>query len=333
MNQISFFTTANYGNAANTFSESLLDKVDNYFFLWGRKVQVIPGYRQGNSEGVVYTSYQKPSVITALKVVSYVTLILPLIAIIAKIILRTIHKFHLIPYVGDKNTTQGTPPDQLPPRHIGTDLAPPPNPPNFNDSIPKLDFDTPVTLTCDEVVKLQIKPHAFVDGVILLGGISDLKEYKDSWFEYRWIDSDHIVVTRRRLRDDPFFLLFNSPRILFSKEVVKHQLRYVDANKGVSDLYVYRDSYFHIFQKWIDEEKDFAYTIIRKPIGDLYKRDYRYIPLRSPIRFSESEFRKLNMEVTHSIDGWVLGRSNHREYVDCLFAWKECDSGIVIYRY
>ncbi len=95
MDKISFFTAVSCDNSSNSTRMFLLEKVDSYFYLGGRKVKIDPGYTKGNVKGV-YLVHSNSS-LTALKVASYFTIVLPLILLIAKAILRANYDFYLIP--------------------------------------------------------------------------------------------------------------------------------------------------------------------------------------------------------------------------------------------
>lgn len=91
-NQISFFTPVGFGSQSQPFSE----KIDNYFHLGGKKAYVIPGHVEQGSEGVVLTQGQSSFLTTVLKIVSYFTLIIPVLMLIAKAALRHSHSFYII---------------------------------------------------------------------------------------------------------------------------------------------------------------------------------------------------------------------------------------------
>jgi hypothetical protein len=93
MSTVGFCTPITFGNFPKSFSQDLLEAVDGYFFYGGRKACVI---EMGNRESQVVL-YQKTSsiVLTCLKVASIFTLIIPLIALIAKAILRCMHTYKL----------------------------------------------------------------------------------------------------------------------------------------------------------------------------------------------------------------------------------------------
>jgi len=72
----------------------LLEKVDSYFYLGGKKAKIEPGYTKGNSEGVCLVDSK--SSLTALKVASYFTVVIPLLMLVAKSILRSNYDFYLL---------------------------------------------------------------------------------------------------------------------------------------------------------------------------------------------------------------------------------------------
>lgn len=96
MATVNFFTTVSFGNQHRSNSQSLLETVDSYFYLRGEKAYVVPGHLQQESEGTVLVENSSPFLITALKVFSYCTIVIPIVMLIAKAILRSIHNFHII---------------------------------------------------------------------------------------------------------------------------------------------------------------------------------------------------------------------------------------------
>ncbi len=96
------FSTAIYFGSAQPPSlfNSLLETVDDYFYLGGllgeRKVEVLQDCKIGNSLAVRLMSAPSSFFMTALKIASYFTLILPLIAGILKAALRSFSAFHYL---------------------------------------------------------------------------------------------------------------------------------------------------------------------------------------------------------------------------------------------
>ena len=97
MTNINFCTPVSFGYQAETLSQSFLEFADDYFFFGGDKAVVQFGYVEGESLGVELVHADASWVSTALKVISYFTIILPTVLLIAKCILRSIHQFHLLP--------------------------------------------------------------------------------------------------------------------------------------------------------------------------------------------------------------------------------------------
>jgi hypothetical protein len=92
--KIGFFTAVNFGGHPKSCTQSLLEIVDGYFYLGGKKAYVISGYTQQASEETTLRDDSSTHLVTAIKIISYATLILPAIMLIAKIVLRSIHTFH-----------------------------------------------------------------------------------------------------------------------------------------------------------------------------------------------------------------------------------------------
>ena len=97
MADVSFFTAVTYRGQAKSTAQSLLEKVDDYFYLGGKKAQVIGRMQEGKQCVVLSDSGCSQSLaITVLKVISYFTIIIPVILLIAKAILRATHRFEVI---------------------------------------------------------------------------------------------------------------------------------------------------------------------------------------------------------------------------------------------
>lgn len=93
MNNISFFTPVCSNKETDSTELFLLDKVDHYFYLGGKEAVILSGDSTNikNVELIHSTAH-----LNALKIASYFTLILPLIALIAKIILRSKYEFKVL---------------------------------------------------------------------------------------------------------------------------------------------------------------------------------------------------------------------------------------------
>jgi hypothetical protein len=83
--KVNFFTPITFENGPRTTREKWTQRVDDYFFLGGKKAVVLNLDRR---DLVVKTTLKQQWYITALKVFSYATIIIPLIALIAKYCLR-----------------------------------------------------------------------------------------------------------------------------------------------------------------------------------------------------------------------------------------------------
>lgn len=96
---INFFTPVRFGEQ-KTFKQHFQERVDDYFYLGGKSVFVISGEVSGDSQGVFIKdqdqSRMKQVILGAIKVISYMTVIIPLIMLIAKASFRLTHKFHIV---------------------------------------------------------------------------------------------------------------------------------------------------------------------------------------------------------------------------------------------
>lgn len=95
MLKVNFFTPVTFGSHSKTYSEALLEQCDNYFYLGGRKAHVIPNSRVNGQKGTLLRNDTTPFFTTMVKVISYATIILPLIVLIAKALLRSMHPFYI----------------------------------------------------------------------------------------------------------------------------------------------------------------------------------------------------------------------------------------------
>lgn len=83
--KINFFTPITFENEPKSTREKWIQRIDDYFFLGGKKAVVL---NLDQRDLVVTSTFKQKWYVTALKVVSYTTLILPLIGLIAKYSLR-----------------------------------------------------------------------------------------------------------------------------------------------------------------------------------------------------------------------------------------------------
>lgn len=83
-----------------TFKQHIQERVEDYFYLGGKSAFVISAEVSGDSQGVFVKdqdqSRMKQVILGAIKVISYMTVIIPLIMLIAKASFRLTHKFHII---------------------------------------------------------------------------------------------------------------------------------------------------------------------------------------------------------------------------------------------
>ena len=86
MNKVNFFTPVSYQMQSKSTCQSLLETVDNYFYLGGKKALVVHANEHELRAAVVDS--KQSFLTTLLKVVSYCTVILPAILLLAKAILR-----------------------------------------------------------------------------------------------------------------------------------------------------------------------------------------------------------------------------------------------------
>ena len=93
---IGFFTAITYSQENKTFTQSLLEKVDDYFYLGGEKAYVTSRVSQDGRFKVVLSEAQISTVEKIGKVTSYFTVVIPVALLATKAILRAIHSFQVI---------------------------------------------------------------------------------------------------------------------------------------------------------------------------------------------------------------------------------------------
>ena len=97
MSNISFCTPVSFGQQAQTLSQSLLEIADDYFFFGGEKAIVDFTKTIEGSFGINLVDANSSWKETALKIISYFTIILPAILFLAKCVLRLCaYHFHVI---------------------------------------------------------------------------------------------------------------------------------------------------------------------------------------------------------------------------------------------
>jgi hypothetical protein len=266
MQKVGLSSAVSYGPFVKSLPQSLLEIADNYF--GGKKVQVIAGYRQGRSEGVIdldqqisnrttvitrllYAASALPLIalaanITSLKKSVALSLVVPALMLIGKIALRSVYPFH---YVEEDHTTE----------FVGEDSSMSYLYPNKGTA---LEFERLNLLTFKEMADLRIKPinqRSLLHNLPLTSnehysvpprihrGQSELSEYKDSVFEYRRYNDVFYEVVRKKSGELP--LQFDLRTELSRDQMVN--LRIISQEslyKGFSIRPEYANSYFSLEQ-------------------------------------------------------------------------------------
>ncbi len=97
MSSISFFTPVHFCGRPS-FSQKFLETVDNYFYLGGKRARVLQGKTWDNTLAVMIVDHPHAEgdlIATAVKIATYVTLILPLLMLALKAILRSSCHFEI----------------------------------------------------------------------------------------------------------------------------------------------------------------------------------------------------------------------------------------------
>lgn len=97
MQELSFFTAVKYKDSHQSWRTSLLEKVDNYFYLGGKKAYVLQReVKEGPEQVVLSVDHQSSKLARVAKVISYFTVVIPVVLLLAKAILRNTHQFKVI---------------------------------------------------------------------------------------------------------------------------------------------------------------------------------------------------------------------------------------------
>lgn len=92
MSQIHFFTPLDFSNEPKSLFQSLVEFSDNYFYLGGKKAFVLPNHLHAALVINGDTSFLS----TTCKIISYFTIILPILLLMTKTILRAFYSIHSI---------------------------------------------------------------------------------------------------------------------------------------------------------------------------------------------------------------------------------------------
>lgn len=96
MAKVDFFTPVTYQNFQKPSNGSSLERVDDYFYLGGKKANVIQGLTKSGKERAILLDASSSGLLNIAKVISYFTVIIPLIMLVLKVALRTQHTFKVI---------------------------------------------------------------------------------------------------------------------------------------------------------------------------------------------------------------------------------------------
>lgn len=98
MEKVGFFTPIDYGSKVKTHAEKATENVDSYFHVFGKKAYVVSDLKAGKR--VVVLKKAPNSALTILKttaaVLSFFTVVIPLMMLAVKTILRAKHSYKLI---------------------------------------------------------------------------------------------------------------------------------------------------------------------------------------------------------------------------------------------
>ncbi|MBS4168153.1 DUF648 domain-containing protein [Parachlamydia sp. AcF125] len=96
MDKINFFTPVKSSDSAKSFKLFLLEKIDGYFYLGGKRAEILSIPSQGCAIEVKLVNSRCSLLAIALKVASYCTLLMPALALTAKVFLRSNYDFYIV---------------------------------------------------------------------------------------------------------------------------------------------------------------------------------------------------------------------------------------------
>jgi hypothetical protein len=96
-NKVSFFIPIKYSEK-KTFSQYTVEGVENYFYLKGKSIYVIDGKHNTDIHEIEIQNKNqiRQVILIAIKIISYMTIIIPLIMLSFKVAFRTTHNFNII---------------------------------------------------------------------------------------------------------------------------------------------------------------------------------------------------------------------------------------------
>lgn len=96
MEKLGFFTPVRWNDADKGIKQHISEGIDGYFSPVGKKVAVITGDMVKNSQPVEISTDKRYKLLsTVIKIITYLTVIIPLIMLVVKAIYRLTHQFHV----------------------------------------------------------------------------------------------------------------------------------------------------------------------------------------------------------------------------------------------
>ncbi|MBS4168157.1 ankyrin repeat domain-containing protein [Parachlamydia sp. AcF125] len=95
MDKIGFFTPVKSSDSVKSLKLFLLEKTDSYFYLGGKRAEIISTPSKGQAIEVKLVNSRCSLLAVALKVASYCTLLMPALALTAKVFLRSNYDFYV----------------------------------------------------------------------------------------------------------------------------------------------------------------------------------------------------------------------------------------------
>ena len=354
MDHINFLTPVTFGPFVKSWGQSLLEKADDYFSLSSEKYVVIPGFQQANREGV-RKSLEQPQMNTAFKVASYIAasvsvfflydrkssqklvpsffIAIPVIAAVAKVVLRTFYRFHMIdtmqpPFVGEISSVPET---ELAKLEYGV-----------------LTFNKKYRFSSEDTAKLRIVPDCFsinhdlpqesnetyVVPPRIITGHSELKDYQNSIFEFEYkasvvdkngtmLNSNYEIVRRK----EPFMKMENSVG-LTADQLEGLKIIRVSNNSGYSIRKEYQDFSFDLPEHEWQLLSENQVKMIPKT------RNYKFLPFNQAVTMTSTEFIEQKYEYSNKEfrSDWKVYHSSLGEYSNSVILMKQVVEDFVCVR-
>lgn len=98
MSSVGFFTALRFENKDLTCRQTLTQKVDSYFYFGGRHAKVLQGSTRDGKDVAFLAQGSTSKMVQVAIIVSFFTVIIPLVLLLAKVLLRLTNRIQIAPY-------------------------------------------------------------------------------------------------------------------------------------------------------------------------------------------------------------------------------------------